>query len=214
MMLPGNRKLVLRVIEENPGITLWQIRTKLKEIHKDWHPSRYVLIRHVLGLASANLVKVKPKPSIDKLKKLIHDYKELRNKKGQGIPRIRGALVRSVAKTKDLPLKRTQSVVRKLAHYYPSSIELRNFLEDGLNLQINSKRWRASEKLITELSSGLVKIETTDRGKEISVLRHVLKEEPKKYDSCVLDKLKSEEKRIADLAQRFSHQTRCYPVTK
>ena len=69
IVLPGNRKLVLRVIKENPGIRLWHIKLKLKKIHRDWHVSRYVLIRHVLGLHSSKLIIIRPKARIDDLKK-------------------------------------------------------------------------------------------------------------------------------------------------
>jgi hypothetical protein len=66
------------VIKENPGIRLWHIKPKLKKIHRDWHVSRYVLIRHVLGLYSSKLIIIQPKARIDDLKKLLEDYRNLR----------------------------------------------------------------------------------------------------------------------------------------
>ena len=78
VLFPGNRKLVLRVIEENSGITLKQVRKKLKKIHEDWHPTKYVLIRHVLGLCQTKHVIVKPDGVRNGLKKILSDH--VRNK--------------------------------------------------------------------------------------------------------------------------------------
>jgi len=64
-LLPGNRKLVLEVIRENPRIKMWQIRPLLREKHKDWHPSTYTLINHVLGLHSDGFIRISARDSLD-----------------------------------------------------------------------------------------------------------------------------------------------------
>jgi hypothetical protein len=68
-LLPGNRKIVLEVIEENPGKTIWQLRPLLKEKHKDWHVSAYSLVSHILGLNSAGLVRIAPLGNVGALSK-------------------------------------------------------------------------------------------------------------------------------------------------
>jgi len=84
----GNRKLVLKVIQKNPGSSLWCIKRKLREVHEDWRPNIFTIIRHILVLHSANLVAIKPEYNISELKKIIRKYGELKRKRRQNLSKL------------------------------------------------------------------------------------------------------------------------------
>jgi len=87
-ILIGNRKLVLKVIQKNPGSSLWRIKRKLREIHKDWRPNIFTIIKHVLALHSANLVVIKPRYNVSELKKIIKRYRDLKRKRRQNLSKL------------------------------------------------------------------------------------------------------------------------------
>lgn len=79
----GNRKLVLKIISENPGSSLWRLKSKLREVHEDWHPNIFTIIKHVLALHSEGLVVIKPKYNVDELNKIIKRYRDLKRRRRQ-----------------------------------------------------------------------------------------------------------------------------------
>ena len=193
-------------------MNIWQIRPLLKEKHKDWHPTSYTLINHVLGLNSDRFVRIVPPENVQSLQTWLREYQQLRKVLRARYSRARVTLVRLISSNKSLPLKKTQSIVDRLSKYYPRKISITFFLRQDLKLREESKRWRAFEKLITKLSPEIVDISESASGRMISLNKQVIKSDLSKYSPEQIEEAISNKKKLISSSRTLMKQSKCYAI--